>query len=54
MGSILEDWAFRMEEGERVLNKTRNLNVNDNLNDNVNDGDNDNKLLKLKLTITKE
>ena len=35
-----------MEESEWVLNKTRNLNVNDNLNDN--------KLLKLKLTITKE
>ena len=46
MGSVLEGWAFRMEEGEGVLNKTRNLNVNDNLNDN--------KLLKLKLTITKE
>ena len=46
MGSFLEGGAFRMEEGERVLNKTRNLNVNDNLNDN--------KLLKLKLTITKE
>ena len=54
MGSFLENRAFCLEEGEGVLNKTRNLNVNDNLNDNVNDGDNDNKLLKLKLTITKE
>ena len=25
MGSFLEGWAFRVEEGERVLNKTQKI-----------------------------
>ena len=25
MGSVLEGWAFRVEEGERVLNKTQKI-----------------------------
>ena len=44
MGSFLENRAFCMEEGEGVLNKSRNENVNDNVNDN--------KLFKLTITLT--